>query len=157
MKASYILFLFLIFVVVSGCGDDQQEKKQMDETTNFVYISTSTPSMDQNDEDGIGILNQWLRNNPEKEVVSFSGVLDYREGVSGYVVYFVHGDNSGQNFKQVSTDAEDPENAYTFEIDSLQSWMNSNPDAKIVSISTIPAYSGGVREYVVCYKYVPRY
>ena len=130
-----LISIIAIAISFAGCTppNEANAPKPITETKDFAYVST--PSGD------ISTLNQWLRANPSKKVVSFSGVLAYRDGVSGYVVYFTSGDNSQQKFESVSK-----------RIVSLQEWKDAHPDVRVVAISTVPAYSGGVREYTICYE-----
>ena len=104
--------------------------------------------------DDITVLNQWLRVHPDKKVISFSGVLAYCEDVSGYIVYFILGDNSKQKFERINQGnrrSHEPEFAVQG-IQFLQEWKNTHPDAHIVAISTVPKYAGGVREFTICYE-----
>ena len=139
----------LFFFLLIGCGGNgEKEPEPITETENFTYVPIQDEAADEN---GISLLNEWLKNNPGKKVVSFSGVLAYRDGVSGYIVYFVHGDNSRQRFEQISnaTIMENSRSAI-FGVNTLQLWKEAKSDLKIVAISTVPSYSGGVREYVIC-------
>jgi len=149
MKVNIICFLFLLFFLSIGCGSSKKEEvKPKTETKNFVYISVPGNTTDIN---GISVLNQWLKENSEKKVISFTGILAYREGVSGYAVYFTHGDNSKQRFEQISgSDVIARSRETVFGIDAIQLWMGVNHDRTIIAFSSVPSYSGGVREYVIC-------
>lgn len=124
-----------------GCGDGNSEPKPITETQDFAYVSTQS--------DDITTLNQWLRANPNKRIVSFSGVLAYRDGVSGYVFYFIAGDNSKQKFEHINRNSQ---TSGEHGIGSLQEWKNAHSNAQVVAISTVPSYSGGVREFTICYE-----
>ncbi|MBI5140284.1 MAG: hypothetical protein HZA94_02455 [Candidatus Vogelbacteria bacterium] len=143
------VLMAIVFVGLAGCSDSNSEPKPVTEVKDFAYIS-----VDNNQRDDISVLNQWLRTNPDKKVVSFSGVLAYREGVSGYVVYFVSGDNSQQKFERINRSyrtSREPEPA-VHGIRSLQAWKDAHQNARVVAISTVPSYSGGVREFTICYE-----
>lgn len=144
MKLISIVPFALILLVVLGCGPSDRVQL-LTETQDFAYVAT-------NQNDDIDKLNQWLRANSSKRVISFAGVLAYREGVNGYIVYFAAGDNSKQQFARVDkVKRQEPEtsvNGFNY----LQGWKNQNPNANIVAITTVPNYSGGVREFTICYE-----
>ena len=140
----------VVLVGLIGCRDSSDEPKPISEMRDFAYVNTQV----QGALGDTAVLNQWLQTNPNKKVVSFSGVLAYREDVSGYVVYFVSGDNSHQKFERIDRSdltSHKPELA-VHGIRSLQEWKNVHPNARVVAISTVPAYSGGVREFTICYE-----
>ena len=146
--------LMAALIVLVGCGNSNSEPKPVSEMKDFAYVSTRVYTQNRESVDDITMLNQWLRKNPDKKVVSFSGVLDYREGVSGYVVYFVSGDNSQQKFERINRSdrlSRKPDLA-VHGIRSLQAWRDAHPNARVVAISTVPSYSGGVREFTICYE-----
>ncbi|MCX6724115.1 MAG: hypothetical protein NT155_03035 [Candidatus Staskawiczbacteria bacterium] len=149
-----IFIVAVVFVGLAGCGNKNNESKPpIIETKSFVYISTTDSYKGVVDD--IYLLNQWLQNNPGKKVVCFSGVLAYREGVSGYIVYFVSGDNSKQKFERIRRNdnpLQKPAELAVHGIRSLQEWKNIHMDARIIGIASIPAYSGGVREFTICYE-----
>lgn len=159
IRISVYILLAVIIVELVGCGGGSNEvgfKSQPNiEITNFAYIRTDIHSIyrqNREDVDDVTLLNRWLRANPDKKVISFSGVLAYREGVSGYIVYFVPGDSSQQKFARISLSYQNrPESAYDGVL-SLQRWKNDYPGAKIVAISTVPSYGGGVKEFTCCYE-----
>lgn len=139
----------LILVGLTGCSDSSSEPKPVSAMKDFAYVSADSSQWDD-----ISALNQWLRANPDKKIVSFSGVLAYREGVSGYVVYFVTGDNSLQKFERINRSdrtSREPELA-VHGIRSLQAWRDAHQNARVVAISTVPSYSGGVREFTICFE-----
>lgn len=143
---SAVALMAVVLVGLVGCGDSKNEPKPITETQDFAYVNTQS--------DDITTLNQWLHANPNKRVVSFSGVLAYREGVSGYVVYFVSGDNSKQKFERINRSdrtSREPE-MVVHGIRSLQEWKNAHPTARVIAVSTVPSYSGGVREFTICYE-----
>lgn len=119
-------------------------------TQAFAFVETpasNTPAYD------IRVLNRWLRANPDKKVVSFSGVLAYREGVSGYIVAFTPGDNSHQEFARINLPDARYKRDPVHGMGQLQAWRDANPNARIVGFAAVPAYSGGVREFTVCYEH----
>jgi len=145
--------------LVDWDDDNGIQLKPVTETKDFVYVATpdyvATPGYLERYTD-ISPLNQWLRVNPDKKVVSFSGVLAYREGVSGYILYFVSGDNSQQRFKRINLkdrrsrrSGPEPD---VYGISALQTWKDEHPNARIVAVSTVPSYSGGVREFTIYYE-----
>jgi len=143
------VLMAVVLVGLVGCGDSNSEPRLITEMQDFAYVSA-----DSNQSDDVSALNQWLRANLNKKVVSFSGVLAYREGVSGYVVYFVSGNNSQQKFERINRSdraSREPEPA-VHGVRSLQEWKNAHPNARVIAISTVPSYSGGVREFTICYE-----
>ena len=139
-----------LLIGLTGCGGDSNEPKPVTEMEDFAYVNTQVYTQNRESVDDITTLNAWLRANPSKKVVSFSGVLAYREGVSGYIVYFVSGDNSKQKFWRVNR-SDEPE-IFVHGIRSLQTWKDAHPNARVVALSAVPSYSGGVREFTVCYE-----
>jgi uncharacterized lipoprotein NlpE involved in copper resistance len=140
------LVVATILVGLVACDDKNSELKPVTETQDFVYVNTASEE--------ISVLNQWLRTNPDKKVVSFSGVLAYREGVSGFVLYFSPGDNSKQKFERINLAPQTYEksNLWVHGIDSLQAWKDTHPNAREIAFSTVPAYSGGVDWCIVCFE-----
>jgi hypothetical protein len=154
---TFVLMVVVVAVVGLACcgGDSSSEPKPVTEVKDFAYVHTQIYTQNRESVvDGITTLNQWLRANPSKKVVSFAGILAYREGVSGYVIYFVSGDNSKQKFERIdrSDFASRQRDATDFGIHSLQTWRDANSNARIVAIAIVPAYSGGVREFTICYE-----
>ncbi|OGM99221.1 MAG: hypothetical protein A2915_02875 [Candidatus Yanofskybacteria bacterium RIFCSPLOWO2_01_FULL_41_34] len=148
------VLMAVVLVGLAGCGDSSNEPKSVSEMKDFAYVSTEVYTQNRESVDDITTLNQWLRANPGKKVISFSGVLAYREGVSGYVVYFVSGNNSQQKFERINRSdrsSRKPELA-VHGIRSLQAWRDAHQNARVVAISTVPSYSGGVREFTICYE-----
>lgn len=149
MKIVVALFITFLTTALDCSGGDSSEPKPVMEMQDFAFVNTQREYVDD-----ITTLNQWLRANHNKKVVSFSGVLAYREGVSGYIVYFVSGDNSQQKFARIirsDRTSREPEIA-VHGIRSLQEWKNTHSNVRIISISTVPSYSGGVREFTICYE-----
>lgn len=147
--ASVLVTIALTGLVGCRGRGSSGEPKRITELQDFAYVSA-----DSNQGSDVSALNHWLRTNPAKKVVSFSGVLAYREGVSGYIVYFVSGDNSQQRFGRISRNvrvSREPEQV-VHGIRALQDWKNSHPNARVIAITTVPSYSGGVREFTICYE-----
>ncbi|HBI97141.1 MAG: hypothetical protein US83_C0007G0040 [Candidatus Falkowbacteria bacterium GW2011_GWC2_38_22] len=156
MRMRIFAALFITFLTMAiGCsGVNSSEPKSVTEMQDFAFVNTQVYTQSREYVDDITMLNQWLRANRSKKVVSFSGVLAYREGVSGYIIYFVSGDNSQQKFARINRSdrmSREPEIA-VHGIRSLQEWKNAHPNVRIISISTVPSYSGGVREFTICYE-----
>lgn len=144
------VFVVLVLVVLAGCGANANNPPPLTETPDFVYVSVENCQK----ADQIVVLNQWLERNPNKKVVSFSGVLYYREDVSGYVIFFVSGNNSRQRFEHVGRSNSHPSlpQQSVHGIHVLQEWKDAHPAAHLVAFSTVAAYSGGVESYTICYE-----
>ena len=142
-----VVFVLCASLLICGCNESDENIDKavpITETRAFAYVHTAS-----HDERDIDVLNRWIRANPNKKVTSFSGVLAYREGVSGYIIHFTPGDNAHMHFARI--DRKQSESAI-HGIDLLEKWKDANPNARIVAISTVPSYSGGVREYTICYE-----
>ena len=164
MKRSFGVFVLVILVVVGliGCYGGNSELKPGElkparETKDFVFVVVGQEkgySVGDKKLDDILVLNKWLRTNPNKKVVSFSGVLESREDVSGYVVYFVSGNNSQQKFERINANdkVSQKHGWFLHGIQFIQAWKDVHPNARIVAISTVPQYSGGVKRFTICYE-----
>lgn len=84
-------------------------------------------------------LNRWLAANPDRRVSDIAGVLAYREGCREFVIHHEAGNNARQVFKQLDKDTR-----------NLQSYVTSHPGERIVAMTTVPSYSGGIREWIIC-------
>jgi hypothetical protein len=89
-------------------------------------------------------LNQWLRTNPGKRVTSVAGILAYREGCSSFVIQHEPGDNERQRFVLLRPD-----------ISTIQNFRNSHKEEEVIALTSIPAYSGGVKNWLLCVERKP--
>lgn len=136
-------------IVLSNCDDRSGRPSLPTEETNFAYVATGDDYTDNT-----LALNQWLRVNPNKKVVSFSSVLYYRSDARGYIVYFVPGNNSKQKFERVAKDDKkfnEPMRT-VYGMHALQYWRDTHKQTHLVAISTVAEYSGGVKEFIICFE-----
>lgn len=154
--AGWLGLISLFLLTLIGCSAEKTPGP-LTETESFVFVSEATNNEGPDD---VLMLNNWLRLNPNKKVISFSGVLFYREGVSGYILYFEEGDNSQQSFVKIYRDDTRVKPGHTrlepgpsiHGIHFLQDWIDTHPDSRMMAITTIPDYSGGVREFMILYE-----
>lgn len=139
-------FILLFLGCLTGCDsstDNNRQKNNPESNKGKVKIKDFSYIEIYPNRDAY-ILNEWLQDNPNKKVVSFSGVLAYREDVSGYILYFESGSNSNQRFVRIG--------CWNNQFSYLQDWKDSNPKVRIVAFTTIPQYSGGIKAFTICYE-----
>lgn len=145
----YLFILGVLILLIASCVGQGSVTQKYWVTEEFEYVDTQKPQSDD-----ILLLANWLKDNPDKRVVSMTGILYYRDDVSGYVIHFVRGDNSNQKFTMVEN--QSPEGTgvdeYGHGVTFLQKWKNKNHDAKIIAISSIASSGGGVKSYLICYE-----
>jgi len=125
--------------VLTGGGDNQSVA---------VYIPVPGDSVKPPD----NAVNDWLAANPGRRITSLSGVLAYREGVSGFVA--------------VSAPGAGGQRAYLVPTGYGGDKARQEPDARPVdaaaksgamaAFTAIPAYSGGVKEYLIVMDPAPK-
>lgn len=144
-----ILFVFILFYVVNTnfvfAGDDNKAQ-------NFTRVEVEAYSKDRNKD--VAVLNKWLENNPNQKVVSFSGILSYRDNVDAYIIYYIKGDNSKQRFtKIIRQHSEIWDESKKDGLQELQLWLKNHNSFKLIAFASVPAYSGGAKEYVILYQF----
>ena len=125
--------LGLGLLVTPGCtpSSDDRSVASVPEPENYAKVSVG--------QDYVESLNQWLRANPGNRVTSFAGILAYREGCSSFVIQHEPGDNQSQRFLLLPPDTS-----------AIQEFRESHQGEKVVALTSIPAYSGGVRNWLLC-------
>ncbi len=150
MKSIRLFCLVVSMFTIGACAQSESNAVQPATATNdFVFVSTQNATEKVLD---VTILNQWLRANTDKKVVSFSAVLAYRDGASGYIMYCVQGDNSRQVFERINRKITSEKESIVHGMDAIQSWKYAFPNFRVVAFTTVAAYSGGVREFTLLYE-----
>lgn len=93
------------------------------------------------DSRSISGLENWMSDNRDKRIVSIASVLLYRSDVRGYIVQYVKSTDARQGVAELETS----------DLSKLQLWVHEHPCNPIVTFTTIPAYSGGLKGFVIVY------
>ncbi len=135
MVKKFIYVLFLLLIV--GCDNPYSTTQPSSEdASDFALIEM--------DGDHVITLNQWLRNNPSKQVKSCMPIVDGWNNLSKVIVYFSREDNRDQNFEIVDIKGSI--------IESMQLWKDTHPNLYPVCFSLFADNSGRInRRYIVCY------
>ncbi len=104
MKKPLFVFASVIALLAtfSGCDDKVPSKAvpppPSAETTSFAYVTRGQYDLGL---DNISYLNEWLRENPKKKVISFSNICHFNQPSVGCVIHFTAGNNRLQRFIRV--------------------------------------------------------
>jgi len=129
-----LLSILIICISLLGCSNESKPLNSL--TADFAVVEGGEVSS----------LYEWLRNHPQRRIVSLTGVLLYRSGVSKYVIYTEEVSNTSQQCQTIDWEVFKPYNAF------LQQWKYAHPELKLIAITNIPEYSGGVHRFVLCYE-----
>jgi hypothetical protein len=145
-----VIVLMFAFMALSGC-ENEPRKAVSTEASNLVFLKTSNPeSPSSGEKSAAEMLNEWLRKNPQKKIVSIADEPQ-QGGASGFILYFIQGDNSKQKFELILKDTYGDGNRGEF-IQAFQAWVDSNLDINIVTFSTVSGWRGGIHSVMICYE-----
>lgn len=136
-----------------GCSTASTEHKTATSLINVEHVVVGPNADSAKDAER---LNLWLRTHTGKRVVSFTGILEYRSGNEGYELITKPGFNKDEKFEEIPIGYEgggviNGHESYGLKNASpqVQKWINENPMRQLLSLASIPAYNGGVEEYVI--------
>ena len=142
-----LTFLFIGFIGVPLAKADLPvpAKPVAEKTKDFVFIPTNTNAKEFH----LCSLNSWLRDNPNKKIISLASVPFNSDNIAGYIVCYETGDNSHQKLIIIECgDVLDHDNA----LKVLTAWQRENIATKICTFTVTPPSRGSTLGFTVCYE-----
>ena len=141
-----IAALCILGMALTGC---EMKYTQNEETKDFTFITTGASDDSTTD---VAALNQWLKLNPYKKVVTFSSIPKNAGGSFGYLLQYLPESSANQFFNLIShaeVSATNTTNTVTA-LACLQKWKDEHAAQRIIAFATVGGTQGEVREILVC-------
>jgi len=142
MKISRSLaFIILLLALITACTQTPAFQPERYESSVVAYVPVTKGH-------GVTELTEWIQANPNLRIRSLSGILRYRDDVTGFTLVLEEGDGQLQEVFLVARPPGVKWNQ-SYGVPEVDAWIADHPEYEDIEVTAVPDYSGGVKAYVI--------